>query len=266
MKLFTPTRETWMYRVNPACKLLVCISSFLVLLFTHRLDFALYQCVVYMGLLFGTSGYSFKRMLLFTLPFIAVFVSSSMTMILFGKGDTLWWSWGLLRITEESFYRGIHIGFKSLSCAASGLLFALTTKPTLLFYALMQRLRVPPKYAYSFMASFRLLPMIWEEIQIRKQALAVRGVKTGSGLRGWIQRLHHYAVPMLARSIRRAQRIAVAMEAKRFSMKQRARTYYYPTSLSQWDVRLIILLSALIAAAYMASLWMPMLGVGDVRG
>ncbi len=256
-----------MHHVNPAIKFVACIGLFVIILFTHRLDFIVYQFIGYTTLLFLSSGYSLRKLILLTLPFIVIFVSSSMTMILFGKGETTWWSWGLFRITEESFYRGIHIGFKTLSCAATGLLFALTTRPTLLFYAMMQQLRLPPKYAYAFMASFRMLPILWEELQIRQQALAVRGVRTGHSVLGWKERLLNYAVPLLAQSIRRAQRIAVAMEAKRFAAQAGTsmRTYYYKTSVTSRDGVFLIVILLLVSGAYVASHGVPLFHVGDVR-
>ncbi|WP_314589667.1 energy-coupling factor transporter transmembrane component T [Paenibacillus terrigena] len=265
---FSPKRETWMYHVNPAIKFLVFIGLFVIILYTHRLDFILYQFLGYAALLFLSSGYALRKLLLLTLPFIFIFVSSSMTMILFGKGETLWWSWGLFRITEESFFRGIHIGFKTLSCAATGLLFALTTRPTMLFYAMMQQLRLPPKYAYAFMASFRMLPILWEELQIRQQALAVRGVRSAHSIRGWKERLLNYAVPLLAQSIRRAQRIAVAMEAKRFAAQASTamRTYYYKTSVTSRDGFFLFIILVMVTVAFFASREIPLFNVGDVRG
>ncbi|WHX50359.1 energy-coupling factor transporter transmembrane component T [Paenibacillus woosongensis] len=265
MKQFlTPRRTTWLHRANPAAKLGMIVLLFLLTLFTHSLDFIAYQAITVFLVLFLMSGHPPWKIMLLLLPLLLVFVSSSITMILFGKGDTLWWKWGIIRISEESFYRGIHIGFKSVTFAAEGLLYVLTTSSVALFYALMQKVKLAPKYAYSFMASVRLLPMVWEEFLIRRSALQIRGVRHSRGVRGWIEQAKLYAVPLLSQSIRRAHRVAVAMESKSFHNSRR-RTYYYTSEFTLYDLGLLLLLASAVAAAYSLANIHPLFGISDVR-
>ncbi|WP_339158889.1 energy-coupling factor transporter transmembrane component T [Paenibacillus sp. FSL W8-0186] len=265
MKQFlTPRRTTWLHRANPAAKLGMIVLLFLLTLFTHSLDFIAYQAIAVFLVLFLMSGHPPWKIMLLLLPLLFVFVSSSITMILFGKGDTLWWKWGIIRISEESFYRGIHIGFKSVTFAAEGLLYVLTTSSVALFYALMQKVKLAPKYAYSFMASVRLLPMVWEEFLIRRSALQIRGVRHSRGIRGWIEQAKLYAVPLLSQSIRRAHRVAVAMESKSFHNSRR-RTYYYTSEFTLYDLGLLLLLASAFAVAYSLANIYPLFGILDVR-
>lgn len=263
-ELLIPQKETWMHLANPVMKLVCVVLLFLVTLFTHRMDFMFYQMTVFILLLFWQSGYALWKIMIIILSLCLVCVSSSTSMILFGKGDTMWWTWGLIRISEESFFRGLHIGMKSATFAAEGLLFVLTTSSVSLFYALMQKVKLPPKYAYSFMASIRLLPMVWEEFQIRRNALAIRGGRSLRGLRGWLKGMKLYAVPMLAQSIRRAHRVAVAMEAKAFVSHQR-RTYYYPSLYTRYDPLIVLLLCGAMVLAWMMATYLPIFGIDDVR-
>lgn len=94
MNLLTPQTETWLHRVNPAYKLFVFVLLLLVTLLNRQFDFALNQLIAYTALLFLFSGHSRKKVLLITLPFLFLFISSASTMILFGKGEHIWWSWG----------------------------------------------------------------------------------------------------------------------------------------------------------------------------
>lgn len=119
----------------------------------------------------------------------------------------------------------------------------------ILFYALMQQLKFPPKYAYSFIASIRMVPIIAEEWQARSNALKIRGVTYARGFKGIFQRLKLYTVPLFAQSIRRAQRIAVAMEAKQFQMTSE-RTFYYPTHYSRIDLIFIATMLTLFVLGY----------------
>ncbi|MBP3953230.1 energy-coupling factor transporter transmembrane component T family protein [Bacillus suaedae] len=264
MELGYDVKNTWVTKVNPSLKLLLFMLLFSVVIFTHNPNVLVLFTSFCAIVLFTYSGHPLKYLLLYSSPFVLVFVSSSTAMIFFGKGDITWFQWGLIHITEESFYRGLHLGFRALSFAVLGLLFALTTKPVLLFYSLMQQLKLSPRYAYSFMASIRLMPIMVEEFQTLRHALKVRGIKEKKGVMGVYQKLMFYSIPLLAQSIRKAQRIAVAMEAKRFSNLKK-RTYYYELTYSRYDVGIIIFFLLIVVMAYVLGILFPMISITDVR-
>ncbi|MBO0993373.1 energy-coupling factor transporter transmembrane component T family protein [Bacillus sp. SD088] len=247
--LFTPIKETWIYRVNPALKFVLFFLLLLIVLFQRNLPFVFHLTILYGILLYGWSGYSWKKLSLFSIPMILSFFSSALTMILFGKGVHVWWSWGLIKISEESIYHGLLLGCKTLCFGMISLTFLLTTRPIMLFYALMQQCRLTPKYAYSFIASIRLLPMVVEELKTRSDALKVRRVHFSRGIKGGYERLRMFMVPLFAQSIRRAQRVAVAMEAKRFQMNG-SRTYYYPTVYTKMDIVFLGVVAISLFSAY----------------
>lgn len=261
---FAPARRTALHRANPALKLPLFVGLFILTMLTHTIDASFYLACIFLLLLFALSGYPLWKTALLVSGFALAFASASLTMILFGKGSELWWSWGPIAISKESFYRGLHLGFRSIAFGCQGLLFVLTTTSTGLFYALMQRLKLNPKYAYSFMASIRLLPMTVEELRVRRDALAVRG---GGGLSsfGALLRLpERYALPLLAQSIRRAQRTAAAMEVKHFDARSR-RTYYYSSPITFADAAVWMLLAAAATAAFWLAGTLPIFGMGDMR-
>ena len=215
-------------------------------------------------LVIAGSGQPLKRVMLFALPFLFVFVSTAGSMILFGKGQTVWWGWGPIQISQESFYRGLHLGFRSLSFGLMGLLFAFTTRPVLLFYSLMQQVKMPPRYAYGFMASVRLLPLIIEEFKALKKTYKARGVQHSSGWKGVQQTVRLYAVPLLAQSIRRARRVAVAMEARRFNTTA-ARSYYYRLKFSYHDGLMAACWGGIFIASWFIGWHFPLVEIMDVR-
>jgi energy-coupling factor transport system permease protein len=265
MELTFPHRETWLHQVNPGVKLAVSVGLFVFVILVHNINIMANFAVLSILLLFACSGHPLRRLLLYTSPFLLIFVSSSTGMMMFGDGTTTWFRYGLIHITEESFFRGLHLGFRSLSVAAAGLMFGLTTKPAGLFYALMQQWKLPPKYAYSFLAAFRLVPAIAEEFQTRRHALQVRGGRRRRSLLGVYDTLKLYSIPLLAQSIRRAHRIAVAMEAKRFAGNGR-RTYYYRASYSMYDLVYIACIAALLlTSVYIGTEWPYAPGATDVR-
>ncbi|WP_159881014.1 energy-coupling factor transporter transmembrane component T family protein [Paenibacillus puerhi] len=259
-----PGRPTWLHRVNPSFKLLISMGAFLLVLFTHNINVLIHITWMYTALLFFGSGQPMRRLLLITLPFGLLFVSSAASMVLFGTGETTWYRYGLIHISEESFFRGLHLGFKTVDAALVGLLFALTTNPVLLFYSMMQQLRLPAKYAYSFMAAIRLMGLSVSEYRMLRAAFLVRGIKNRRGVRGFAESVKRYAIPLLAQSIRRAQRTAVAMEAKRFASAA-ARTYYYRVGWSVSDAVLTATMIGIWCCAWWLAAQLPHFDITDVR-
>ncbi|WLR43066.1 energy-coupling factor transporter transmembrane component T [Bacillus carboniphilus] len=257
-------KETWLHKINPSLKLLTMVVLFLFVLFIHNINYMINFTIITFILFLCFSGHPIKRVLIIMIPFIFIFISTAMSMILFGEGETTWFKWGLIHITEESFFRGVHIGFRALTFAGLGVTFALTTRPVYLFYSLMQQLKLPPKYAYSFMAGLRLIPIMIEEFQTIRYAMRIRGVESKKGIKGFYEKLKAFSIPMLSQSIRRAHRIAVAMEAKRFS-QVKERTYYYKISFSKYDVVFVFYFVVMVSLAYMSSQQFPYFDILDVR-
>lgn len=255
--------ETWLHRLNPAFKLVFFLSLFLILLFVHNPNVISNLTFVPFILVLFATGHRRKVIALLLIPFLLLFFSSASSMMFFGQGSTTWWRWGIIHITEESFFRGLHIGFRALNFALLGLLFALTTRPVFLFYSLIQQLKVPPRFAYSFMAAVRILPVMVEEFQQLRAALLIRGVKKKKGLQRVTQSIMLYAVPLLSQSIRRAHRIAVAMEAKQFDNKER--TYYYNQTFSKVDIYFVLYMIAGFCLAYWIGHTFPYFEITDVR-
>ncbi|MBW3114479.1 energy-coupling factor transporter transmembrane protein EcfT [Bacillus sp. MCCB 382] len=257
-------KHTWLHHINPSMKLIVMVALFLFLLFVHYLNWLMYLTLFAFLLLWSFSGYASRLVMLMTMPFFLVFLSTSSSMIMFGKGETTWLSWGMIQVTEESFYRGIHIGLRAFLFAVLGLLFALTTRPVLLFYSLMQQLGLKPKYAYSFMTGIRLIPIMMEEFNTIRNARRVRGTREQKGFKKLFHIIESYSIPLLAQSIRRAHRIAVAMETKGFE-GDGERTYYYKVGFSKFDGYFILSIITLISLSYVLSIYLPIFPTGDVR-
>ncbi|SDB92068.1 energy-coupling factor transporter transmembrane component T family protein [Shouchella lonarensis] len=256
--------ETWLSRINPSLKLIVTMVLLVGVIFVHNPNVLILVVVIALFTLFTFSGHPRLFVLLYCLPFILVFVSASTAMVFFGKGETTWFHMGIVHITEESFYRGIHLGLRALTFATFGLLFALTTKPVYLFYSLMQQLRLPPHFAYGFMASIRMIPMMVTEFQTLRYAYQIRGIAARRGVGGMYDMLRFYSVPLLAQAIRRAQRLSVAMTAKQFFLKQK-RTYFYKLHFQREDIIFVGgCILAVVSAIYFSTVewWIP---VHDVR-
>ncbi|RYM06345.1 energy-coupling factor transporter transmembrane protein EcfT [Sporolactobacillus sp. THM7-7] len=255
--------EKWFFKINPSLKFATIASLFIVYLFVHNLNTMIWTAVLFAMLYFAVNGLAGK-LAFGLLSLILVFSAlSSTAMVFFGKGTHVLFDWYLVVISEESLARGILIGLRTFIFSILGLIMASTTEPVPFFYSLMQQLKVPVRYAYGCLAAFRMLPMMGEELVHIRQAMRVRGLLRKKGMRARYERLKRYTVTMLAQSIRRAQRTAVAMEAKRFSMSQ-SRTFYYEIGWSRYDLYFLVLIFAAAALGFFLAFWFPLTPYTDV--
>ncbi|MBJ8191172.1 energy-coupling factor transporter transmembrane protein EcfT, partial [Bacillus cereus] len=95
MNLSFPHHKTWLHRVNPGLKLVMFSILFVVVIVIHDPN-VMFNVACAMLLLLVWSGHPWKRLLLYGSPFILVFISTSTGMMMFGKGVTTWWTWGLI--------------------------------------------------------------------------------------------------------------------------------------------------------------------------
>jgi energy-coupling factor transport system permease protein len=103
-----------------------------------------------------------------------------------------------------------------LCVVSAAAVFAATTNPSDLLRGLVQQARVPYKLAFTALAGYRMLPLLAVEYDIIRAAHRIRGVPEGSGFTGKLTRLKSYGVPLLAGAVRRAEKMALALDARAF--------------------------------------------------
>jgi energy-coupling factor transport system permease protein len=255
--------DKWFFKINPALKFTGIASLFIVYLFVQNLNTMIWATLIFTVIYLCVGGFSARFSFWFILfTFIVSFFSAS-AIIFFSEGNQVLFRWGLVSISVESLTKGILLGLRSFTFSMIGLIFASTTEPVRFFYSLMQQLRMPVRYAYGCLAAFRMLPMMGEEFIHIRQAMKVRGMTNQKGVRAVYERMKRYALTMLVQSIRRAQRTAVAMEAKRFSLKGK-RTFYYEIGWSRYDVIFAIILVVAVGSGFFFSQWLPLTPYTDV--
>ncbi|MDN8883560.1 CbiQ family ECF transporter T component, partial [Staphylococcus aureus] len=95
-----------------------------------------------------------------------------------------------------------------------GILIALTSQVVMIFYILMQHLKVKSKDAYSFMAAIRMIPlMISYLLQLRRYLKMRYQMIDAANYRG-LKRFKLLIIPLLSQNIRKAHQLSVAMESK----------------------------------------------------
>lgn len=145
------------------------------------------------------------------------------------------WDLGPFRATQAGLAFGIAIGLRGLAIGALSVTFVLTTDPTDLVVGLIRWARVPFRLGYPMLAAYRFLPFFRDELDQIELARRVRGQLAGPSPIGELIRRLGGIVPLLASAIRRAARIAVAMDARGFA-SARERTYLRDAPLTAHDV------------------------------
>ena len=100
-----------------------------------------------------------------------------------------------------------------LAVALPGLVAAVAMDPTGLADALVVRLRVPARPAYSVLAGLRLLPLLADEWAVLGRASRARGLG-GSGIRARARQFASMTFRLLVAALRRGGRLAIALDAR----------------------------------------------------
>jgi len=159
-----------------------------------------------------------------------------------------WLIGGSLTLTREGLAYGVMVIFRTLTLILVTPLTIFTTDPNSLTIGLVQ-LHVPYQVAFSFSATLRFVPLLFEEIQSITEAQRLRGLALER--MGLWKRLAVYsriAVPLILGAMVRSQQIEVALAAKAFSGSPE-RTYLHESRLRAPDYVTIILCLGLLAAA-----------------
>ncbi|MCL5780696.1 MAG: energy-coupling factor transporter transmembrane protein EcfT [Firmicutes bacterium] len=167
-------------------------------------------------------------------------------------GEALW-QWGMIHVSREGFTLGMQLFYRLSLLILSVMIVTMTTTPVNLTAA-MERLLQPfkrfglPTHELAMMMTIalRFVPSLLEEAEAIIKAQQARGgsISTGS-LNRRLQASVALLVPLLAGSLRRADELAVAMEARCY------RGDTGRTQLKQFKYRLpdIIVLGVLLTSA-----------------
>jgi energy-coupling factor transport system permease protein len=141
---------------------------------------------------------------------------------------------GPLVLTSGAVAGGLAVGLRVIGVALAGVLAFATTEPTDLADALQQQLRLAPRLAVGSLAAVRLAPAIAHEWQILRLARRARGVSAGRSPAAAIRIGAGQLLGLLVSAMRRATRLATAMEARGFGSRP-CRSVARPRAMQRTD-------------------------------
>jgi energy-coupling factor transport system permease protein len=235
MSILTPTiRPGKVARINPVAKLAVALIISVALLLTIDPVSALVALALEF-VLFVFAGLSFREFFTRTAPLWLAAPLAGLTTVLYGAdaGSTLW-QFGFVSVTEGSLTLGWVIVLRVLAMGLPAIVLFVTVDPTDLADGLGQVLRLPEKFVVGGLAAMRLVGLFIEDWRTLSLARRARGV----GDTGRIRRFIGQAFSLLVLALRRASKLATAMEAKGFGLHTR-RTWARESTFGRPEVALV---------------------------
>jgi energy-coupling factor transport system permease protein len=143
---------------------------------------------------------------------------------------------------------GVAIGIRLVGIALAGIVAVASIDPTELADALVQHLHAPRRFTVGALAAFRLMPLFADEWQTIALARRARGIDTGR-----VAGFFPMTRSLLVAAIRRATRLAVAMDGRGFASGG-CRTLARPRAISARDWLLVAASLAVAGFATAASI------------
>lgn len=179
-----------------------------------------------------------------------------------GRGGETLLEIGPLRVTTGSALSGLAVALRVMGIALSGAIALATIEPVDLADALIQHLRAPPRFVVGAIAAYRLVPIFASEWEILGLARRARGVEADRTLADRLRAFPGRTYGLLVAAIRRATRLALAMDARGFAASP-CRTLARPRAIGRPDWAVLGLAIALGMGATVTSLvagtWRPLL-------
>jgi len=177
-----------------------------------------------------------SRVLRSFLPFLLLGAALVLFNLLFYRRPPVHiiFTWGPAVLSSEALNFSSNIALRMLSLISYALFFVSTTDPTRLVLSLIQQGHLDYRLGYSTLAAYRLVPFFSTEYNIITSAHRLRGTADAWGPLGMLERMRRYALPLLTSAVRKAERVALAMDSRAFRAPVQ-RTYYRSVAVTWRD-------------------------------
>jgi energy-coupling factor transport system permease protein len=135
----------------------------------------------------------------------------------------------------QAWLYGATMATRLLAILSASGMFVLTTDPSQFVRSLIHQAHVSPRIAYAVFVAYRFVPLLEVEFETIRAAHQMRGGVRRSGPVDWLRETIGYAIPLLVSSVRKGERVALAMESRGFGALPQ-RTYYRQTTLGRTDL------------------------------
>ena len=241
--------------INPVTRILGLLLLTTPLMFT--IDWVSATVVLAVTVLMvPVCGLSYGRFFKRALPILIVAPLAGIPMALYGQaGGETYVEWGLVHVTELSLSLAWAVILRVLAIALPVVLLSADVDPTDLGDGLAQVLHLPERFVIGTVAALRMLTLLQDDLDAMRRSRRARGIADQGRIRYWFS----LSFGLLVMSLRRAGKLATAMEARGFG-GPRKRTWARESKLRSRDWAVMAGCVG-IAAGALALAW----ATGDLR-
>ena len=253
--------ESVVHRLDPRTKLLATLMVMSSVIIGNRFE-PLYLFSVFLGSVVLLSRLYVRLVLKNIRPFLWLFAFTFLLHAFLTPGRTWYVSpGGWVTLTREGVEKGLFFSFRLSVLVVAASLMTLTTSPLDLADGLerllrpFQRLGLPThELAIMVSIALRFIPTLIEEADRLRKAQLARGADFGGNLLRRVRSLIPLLVPLFLSAFRRADQLAVAMEARGYRGGQ-GRTHFIELKFKRSDyVALAVTLSVCLTALFTPTL------------
>jgi energy-coupling factor transport system permease protein len=226
-------RKSWYHRLNPNAKLLWWICMIVVpILITNPL--VLFAITIWIWLMsFGAGiGRQMYKFLIVSYPIMVGFIVITWPFFYAATPDQHYlFNWTIFHFSLEGFIYALAMGMRIVMALTACTFFVMTTDLMDLASSLgefmQNKLKISYMYPLMVISSFKFLPELSGDYITIVDAFKSRALNMETGT--FSQRLRKIvpvAIPLIDSMLRRAQRIAIALELKAFNSANKSRTFY----------------------------------------
>ena len=233
-----------MSKLNPTCKLLGLLVLTFVLAFWHDPVLNLAFFLFSLGAIL-CSGTRVGKLLLLLSPVLLAAAGMFFTGFYFSAGGGMPVNAGAMLLADSRVWNGLTLASRVLAFAGMGYLYCLTTDRILMVKSFQKQLRVPQIFAYGLLAAWGIFPHMMQEYRRTRAAFRARGKNPFPVSPTFLK-------PLLVKSVRWSEQLAVAMESKGFD-GHGPRLEYEPVRVYPRDWVFLVLCCLVLPA--LAFLW-----------
>lgn len=252
--------NSFIHHLNPRLKILSLLLV-LVLLFSLQTYFGLIALLIIVLALIAAAKVPFSYFLRGLRPILYIALFALIIYFFFTRGGVVLFRIGIVTVESEGVREGLFVITRLITLVLFSLLLTLTTTPLSLTYGMgyflkpLRYIGLPTEEVAMIMAiSLRFIPTLMEESQRLMRAQIARGAdfETGSIFRK-AKSLVPLIVPLFVSAFRRADELALAMEARGYRLGAK-RTRMYEDIITPGDWVVLAFVLVLIAVTFVFAL------------
>ncbi len=245
--------DSFIHKIDPRVKIISTFCYIIGLfLIETLLDYV--WIVLFLGVIIGVSKVPLKFMLKGLRPLIVIIIITFGINIFMTPGEELY-RLGILKVTREGLHQGVFMGIRLILLIIGSSILTLTTKPIKLTDGIekllnpYKKIGVPAhELAMMMTIALRFIPTLLEETDKIMKAQMARGADFESGnLMKRAKSLIPLLVPLFISAFRRADELAMAMEARCYNGGEN-RTRMHELAYKKKDALAFIIVFLLLLA------------------